>query len=66
LRRCGKKSKIFHHVDCKILALEMTKKNSSLAKNQVATLHKGTFACKNVQNDGASLDSFFKVSWLQA
>ncbi len=35
-------------------------------KNQGAELHKGTFVCKNVQNGGASLDSFFKTSWLHA
>jgi len=33
-------------------------------KNQVAALHKVTFAWKNAQNGGASLDSFFKASWL--
>jgi len=35
-----------------------------LAKNRAVALHKVTFVCKNVQNGGASLDSFFKASWL--
>jgi len=31
------------------------------AKNRAAAFHKVTFVWKNVQNGGASLDSFFKI-----
>jgi len=33
-------------------------------KKWAAALHKVTFAWKNVQNSGTSLDSFSKASWL--
>jgi len=36
------------------------------AKTQAVALHKHTFIQKNVQNGGASLESFFKASWLHA
>jgi len=35
-------------------------------KNWTATLHIVTFVWKNVQNGGASLDSFLNASWLHA
>jgi len=35
-------------------------------KTRAAALHKVTFVWKYVQNGGASLDSFFKASWLHA
>jgi len=37
-----------------------------LAKNRASALHKLTFLRKNVQNGGASLDSFSETSWLYA
>jgi len=36
------------------------------SKNRAAALHNVPFVWKNVQNGGASLDSFFKASWLYA
>jgi len=36
-----------------------------LTKNWVAALYKVTFVWKNVQNGGASLDSFLKASCLE-
>jgi len=50
-----------HHVDCKILAFEVTKNPFfGPAKEQAAALHKVTFVCKNIQNGSVCLDSFFK------
>jgi len=37
-----------------------------LVKKRATALHKLTFVWKNVQNGGASLDSFFKSSWPHA
>jgi len=53
-------------MDCKILVFEVTKILFLAMRKSRAALHKGTFVCKNVQNGGASLDLFFKESWLYA
>jgi len=56
LRRCGKKFKKFHHVNCKILSFRVTKiLLEALPKKWADTLHKVSFVCKNLYNGGASL-----------
>jgi len=64
LRRCGKDFRIFHRINCEILAFKVTKENFALTKKCIAVLHKVTFG-KNIKNGGTSLDSFFKASWPQ-
>jgi len=56
----------FHHVNCKILMFWSDNLFFGPPKEGVAALHKVTFVWKNVQNGGASLDSYFKASWLHA
>jgi len=46
------------------LAFELTYKNLALQKTKMLHFTKSHFYEKNVHVGGASLDSFFKASWL--